>query len=176
MPLSPGPIPSLKDHCPVLLGIFLVCRRLPRESADIQDLFIASSSASPLLCHPVQRVCVYTLKRQILVLCFFSENSFIKCLVGDIFRPSQSYQKSFRVCVCVCEAHEQSRATHSCNFFQRTVVPLAPYFRVECSSVVRKEKRKQFTYLRTVFTLYFVVHLTVTYTGRLSSLVLYLAT
>ena len=55
-------------------------------------------------------------------------------------------------------------------------MPLAPYFRVEYSSVVRKEKRKQFTYLRTVITLYFVVHLTVTYTGRLSSLVLYLAT
>ena len=53
-------------------------------------------------------------------------------------------------------------------------MPLAPYFRVEYSSVVRKEKHKQFTYLRTVFTLYFVVHLTVTYTGRLSSLVLYL--
>ena len=174
MPLSPGPIPRLKDHCPVLLGIFLVCRRLPWESADIQDLSVTTSSARPLLHHPVLKVCVYTLKRQIFVLCFVSENSFIQCLVGDIFRPSQSFRVC--VCVCVCEAHEQSRATHSCNFFQRTVMPLAPYFRVVYSSVVRKEKRKQFTYLRTVFTLYFVVHLTVTYTGRLNSLVLYLST
>ena len=92
----------------------------------------------------------FTLKRQILVLSFVSENSFIKCLVGDIFRPSQSYQKSFRVCVCVYEAHEQNRATHSCYLFHRTVVPLAPYCRIVDSLGIRKEKRKQFTYSYTV--------------------------
>ena len=55
-------------------------------------------------------------------------------------------------------------------------MPLAPYCRIVDSLSIRKEKRKQFTYFYTVFALYSVVHLTVTYTSRLSSLVLYFAT
>ena len=41
-----GPPPRLKDHCPVLLGIFLVCRRHPRVFNDALDFFIVPSCTS----------------------------------------------------------------------------------------------------------------------------------
>ena len=41
-----GPPPRLKDHCPVLLGIFLVCRRHPRLFTDALDFFVVPSCTS----------------------------------------------------------------------------------------------------------------------------------
>ena len=75
--------------------------------------------------------------------------------------------------MCVCEAHEQSRATHRAISFREQSCLWHLIFGVILPSVVRKEKREQYIYiLFALFTLYFVVHLTVTYTSRLSSLVL----
>ena len=108
MSLSPGSIPRLKDHCPVLLGIFLVLRCLPRTSTDVQDLFVVPSSASYYLYQPVPRVCINTLSKDNYCAVFLSREQFYLCLVGD---KIESLFKSYSVCVCVCEAHEPSRAT-----------------------------------------------------------------
>ena len=114
----PGPIPRLKDHCPVLLGIFLVCRRLPCESPDIQDLFVATSSARPLLYQPVPKVCEYAFKRQYLCCVFLCREQFFNSVSsrGHIWT---SWSLKVFVCgVCVCETHYQKPYYSSCVIFR----------------------------------------------------------
>ena len=118
----PGPIPRLKDHCPVLLGIFLVCRRLPCESSDIQDLFVATSSARPLLYQPVPKVCEYAFKRQYLCCVFLCREQFFNSVSsrGHVW-TSWSLKVFVCVCVCVCARHtSKSRTTHRVSFSENS--------------------------------------------------------
>ena len=148
----PGPISRLKDHCPVLLGIFLVCRRLPRESPDNQDL----SSRLPVrghYCTTRYLKCRNTLlKNNICAVFPFTEKFLIQGLVWDIFGPSQSLKShSVCVCVCVCAKHTNRAVLPIVCYFQRRVVPLAPYFQSRALFCRHeKEKREQSIYFRTV--------------------------
>ena len=75
------------------------------------------------------------------------------------------------MCVCVCEAHEQSRATLVQFLSENSRAFGTVFFKSRALFCYAKEKREQYIFFA-LFPLYSVVHLTVTYTGRLSSLVL----
>ena len=154
------------------------------ESSSSADVFLVNLSISRIFssrlpvrghyCTTRYPKCRNTLlKRQYSCCAFLSREQFlIQCLVGDIFGPRQSL-KSHSVCVCVCAKHRTQTEPYYplCYFREQSCL----WHRIQSRALFcrhEKEKREQLVSFRTVFALYFVVHLTVTYTGRLSSLVL----
>ena len=155
----PGPIPRLNDHCPVLLGILLVCRHLSGEQPGLKDLFVATSSVRPLLYHPVLKVCEDASKRQyfsVYWLCFLCrEQFFISVSSRGHIWTSWSLKVFSCVCVCVCVRNTQAKPNcPPCVYFQRTVVPLAPCFRVVFFSANSREERMRVNIFCAVFFLH----------------------
>ena len=167
MPLSSWTHSKTQGPLPVLLGIFLVCRRLPCESSDLQDLFVATSSARPLLYQPVPKVCEYAFKRRYLCCVFLCREQFFNSVSsrGHIWT---SWSLKVFVCVCVCVRDTLANPYYPLcvNFREQSCL----WHRVSGAVFLFSqltEGHVRVDVFEHCFALYFVVHLTVTYISRL---------